>query len=123
MIDNPAIRQRGQLLQVTTYGGVAHTVRGVVDVAGTTVGEASQAFGEKGVRSWISYDGDPNDLEFIEYADPAGTMLHRRVIRGERLGSLWNTCKLYLVDEVTVMPARRGDFDARSFDPRDFNAA
>ena len=71
--------------------------------------------------AWIDYDGDPNQIEFIEYADVTGTRLHRRVIRGERLGSLWTTCKLYLVAEATVLPAARADFSARDFSPRDFS--
>ena len=121
-MDNPALRQRGQLVQVTTHAGAAHSVRGVVSEADTTTGESSQAYADAGPRAWIALPFllDPNDVEFIEYADPSGTRLHRRVIRGERLGSLWNTCKLYLVSEATVMPARRGMFSPLDFSPLDF---
>ena len=117
MADNPALRQRGQLVSCIDYAGVAHSVRGVVSVSGTSTGESSQAFADAGPRAWVSYDGNPNDLEFLEYVDATGTRLHRRVIRGERLGSLWNTCKLYMVVDATVMPAARRSFSARDFGP------
>ena len=119
-MDNPALQQRGQLLQITTHAGIAHAVRGIVANADTTAGEAGQPYADAGVLAWIDYDGDPNQIEFIEYADVTGIRLHRRVIRGERLGSLWTTCKLYLVAEATVLPAARADFSARDFSPRDY---
>ena len=120
MPSNPALRVRGQLLQITEYSGVVHAVRGVVSDADTTTGEAGQAYADAGVLAWIDYSGDPNDLEFLEYSDVTGTRLHRRVIRGERLGSLWTTCKLYLVNEATVLPAAAGSFSARDFSGLDF---
>ena len=116
-MDNPVLQQRGGLMQVTEYSGIAHAVRGIVSNAGTTAGEAGQAFADAGPRAWIDYTGDPNDLEFIEYEDVTGTRLHRRVIRGERLGSLWTTAKLYCVSEATVLPAARADWSARDFGP------
>ena len=119
-MDNPALQQRGGLMQVTEYSGVAHAVRGIVANAGTTAGEAGQAYADAGVLAWIDYDGDPNGLEFLEYEDVTGTRLHRRVMRGERLGSVWTTCKLYCVAEATVLPAAAGSFSARDFSPRDF---
>ena len=118
-MDNPALRQRGQLVNVIEHGGTSHAVRGVVSNADTATGESGQAFADAGPRAWIAYDGDPNNLEFIEYTDTTGTRVHRRVIRGEKLGVLWNTCKLYLVSEATVITVR-ADFSGLSFDPRDF---
>ena len=97
--------------------GRAHTVRGVIALSDTTSGEARQAFAEAGALAWICFDEDPNLLEFIEYTDIAGFRVHRRVIRGERLGSLWNTCRLYLVSEVTVLSRAGGDFSSLDFGP------
>lgn len=106
-------------MRLVTYAGAAASVRGVVSTADTTTGESGQEFADAGPRAWISYDGDPNDLEFIEYVDPLGARIHRRVIRGERLGALWNTCKLYLVSEATVLP-HLAQFSSRDFSPTDF---
>ena len=118
-MDNPALRIRGQLVRLVTYAGAAASVRGVVSTADTTTGESGQEFADAGPRAWISYEDDPNDLEFIEYVDPLGARIHRRVIRGERLGALWNTCKLYLVSEATVLP-HLAQFSSRDFSPTDF---
>ena len=118
-MDNPALQQRGQLVRVVDYAGAAHSVRGVIALSDTTAGESRAAFAEAGALAWICFDSDPNQLEFCEYTDPNGNRIHRRVIRGERLGSLWNTCKLYLVSEATTIPAM-AQFSRLDFDPRDF---
>ena len=110
-------------MQVTTFDGTAHAVRGVIADAETSAGEAGQAFGDKGPLAWIAYDGDPAQIEFAEYVDATGARVHRRKIKGERVGALWNTCKLNLSSEGVVLPARPASFSARDFDSRDFNAA
>ena len=72
--------------------------------------------------AWIAYDADPRQIEFVQYAEPAtGRALHRRVIKAERIGSQWNTVKLNLADEPTVL-AQISEFDPADFDPRDFAA-
>ena len=116
MADDPAIRQRGQLVQVTSYAGTAHVVRGVITDAETSAGEASAPYGDKGPLAWIAYDGDPTQLEFTEYVDATGARVHRRIIKGERVGSLWNTCKLNLSSESAVV-AQRADYSARDYGP------
>ena len=120
---NPALRQRGQLMQVTLYDGTGHIVRGVIAQAETTTAEAGQAFADAGTLAWIDFDGDPNQIEFAEYEDVAtGTRLHRRRIKAERIGSIFPVVKLNLSSEAVVLPARRADFSARDFSARDFNA-
>ena len=125
---NPALTYRGPesraiAVMVVLYGGRAVDTRGTVTNAETSASEAGQAFADAGPLAWIAYDGDPDDIEFAEYVEPGtGNRVHRRVIKAERVGTVWNTVKLNMAVEATVF-ARRADFDARDFDPRDFNAA
>ena len=123
-MDNPALRARGQDIRIVLFGGTAETVRGVVGLAETSAGEASQPFGDFGPRAWIGFDGDPSTIEFATYIDKAtGDRLHRRVTKRERVGTIFPTVQLHMSSEATVMPVQRADFSARDFDPRDFNAA
>ena len=117
---NPALRVRGQDIRIVKYGGAAETVRGVVGLAETSAGEASQPFGEFGPRAWIDYDGDPATIEFASYTDKAsGDQYHRRVTKGERVGTTFPVVKLNMSVDATVTP-RAAQFDRRSFSPLDF---
>ena len=102
------------------FDGTASTVRGVIGNFDTSAGEASAPFADAGPVAWIAYDGDPAQIEFVQYVEP-GTdrLLHRRVTKRERTSALWNTVKLNLVSEPTVI-ARRADFDRRDFNPDQF---
>ena len=108
----------GQDISVVLFGGAAVTVRGKVANLETSPGDASQPFGNFGPVAWISYSKDPTRIEFVEYRDAAsGNRLHRRSIRGERTSSIFDTCRLQLAREVTVMPAPPADFSSRDFGP------
>ena len=99
---NPALRQRGQKIQIRLFDGTVETVRGTVALAETTAGEASLAFGDKGPVAWIDRDGDPDEIEFAEFTAPAETRQRRyRVIKRERVGTILPVIKLHLtVDGV-----------------------
>ena len=119
---NPAIRAAGQDITIVLFDGTAETVRGTIGLFETSTGEAAQAFAEAGPIAWIDYAGDGQKIEFLEYTDKAsGDRLHRRKIKAERIGTVFPVVKVHLVSEATVMPALRGDYSARDFDPRDFN--
>ena len=119
---NPALRQRGQDVRIVLFDGSADTVPGVVRNAETTAGESAQAFGDFGPVAWLDYDGDESQIEFVRYGDPStGQRLHRLVIKRERVGTIFATVKVNLTVAATVLPALRGDYSARDFDPRDFN--
>ena len=106
------------------YGGAAVVARAVLGNFETSAGEASAAFADAGPLAWIAYDGDQSQIEFVQYTEPGtGRLLHRRVTKRERTSSTFNTVKLHMATEATVMPTQRADFSARDFDPRDFNAA
>ena len=97
MTDDPAIRARGQDVELVLFDASATVVKGVVALAETSAGEAGAPFGEFGPLCWIAYDADPKQIEFVQYRDPATRRrTHRRVIKGERIGAQWNTCKLHL---------------------------
>ena len=86
-------------------------------------GEAGQAFADKGPLAWISYDGDPAQIQFVQYVDPATRRrIHRRVIKRERIGSQWNTVKLNMADEAVDL-GTQGAFSHEDYDPADFQAA
>ena len=88
----------------------------------TSAAEAGMPWSDAGPLAWISYSDDPGKIEFIQYADPAiDRTLHRRVIKAERIGTQWNTVKLNLAAESTVL-AQISEFDPADFDPRDFAA-
>ena len=109
-------------VDVILYDGAAVNVRGVIGNAETSAGEAGLAWSDAGPLAWIAYDDDPAAIEFVQYLDPGiGRTLHRRVIKAERLGSLYNTVKLNLAAESTVL-AQISEFDPADFDPRDFAA-
>ena len=126
MPDNPALTYAGPesraiAVMVILYGGMAADARGVIRNAETSAGEARQPFADAGPLAWIAYDGDPADIEFAEYVEPGtGNVVHRRVIKAERVGSVWNTVKLNMGVVATVI-ARRGQFDPRDFSSADWN--
>ena len=105
------------------FGGGAVVVRGVVKNAETSAGEAAQAFADAGPLAWISYPGDPAEIEFAQYRElGTGRLLHRRVTKRERTSTVFDTVKLNMSTEATDLAAL-ADFDAGQFDPADFNAA
>ena len=102
------------------FSGDAVTVRGVIANAETSASEASQPFGDFGAVVWLAYDGDPAQIEFVEYSEPAtGALLHRRVIKRERVSGNYNTVKAHLsADATTTMPTQRdfgADFSAQDY--------
>ena len=126
MPDDPTIAYAGPEsrsieVEVILFGGSAPRVRGVIANAETSAGEAGQPFADAGPLGWIAYDGDPKQIEFVQYVDPATRRrIHRRVIKGERIGSQWNTVKLNMAREAVDL-GTQGEFDARDFSPLDFN--
>ena len=127
MPDDPALAYSGpesrsiDVLAIL-FNGDAVSVRGVIANAETSVGEAAQAFGDFGPLAWLGYDGDPAEIEFVQYVEVAtGRTLHRRVTKRERTSHNYNTVKIHLSHSATTMPAQRPDFDSRDFGP-DFNA-
>ena len=96
---------------VILFNGDAATVRGVIANAETSAGEASAAFADAGPLAWIAFNGDESQIEFVEYVEPGtGRRLHRRVTKRERTSAHWNTVKVNMSVEATVLPAQRADF-------------
>ena len=122
MPDDPAIAYRGpestsQEILVVMFDGTATTERGVVVLFETSAGEAAAPFANSGPVAWIAFDGDEKQVEFLQYTEAAtGRGVHRRVIKGERVSSRWNTVKLNLVSEATVI-AQQADFSSTDFGP------
>ena len=77
-------------------------------------------FADAGAIAWLDYDGDGQQVEFVEYTDDAGQRLHRRKIKAEKVGTVFPVWKVHLVREATVLA--RADFSGADFDPRDFHA-
>ena len=103
------------------FDGSATVARGVIANLDTSAGEAGQPYAMAGPVLWIAYDGAEGQIEFVQYSEAgSGRTLHRRVTKRERVSSRWNTVKCNLAVDMTVLPARRGDFDRRSFSPLDF---
>ena len=125
MPDDPSITYRGpestsQEILAIMFSGAAVTVRGVVVLFETSAGEAGAPFADAGAVAWIAYDGDPAQIEFVQYVEPAtGQRVHRRVTKAERVSSQWNTVKLNMGREATVI-AQRADFDGRDFNADQF---
>ena len=67
-------------------------------------------FADAGAIAWLDYDGDGQQVEFVEYTDDAGQRLHRRKIKAEKVGTVFPVWKVHLVREATVLA--RADFDA-----------
>ena len=126
MADDPAITYRGvestsQDILIILFSSAAVTVRGVVTHFETSAGEASAPFADSGPVAWIAFDGDPAQLEFCQYTEAAtGRGVHRHIIKAERVSSQWNTVKLNLVSEATVI-AQRGMFSPLDFSPLDYS--
>ena len=121
MTDNPALRQRGQDVRIIFLDGTATTVRGTVALMETSTGEADQAFSDSGPIAFVDYDGDGQQIEFVEYADKAtGQRLHRRKIKAEKVGTVFPVWKVHMTVEATVLA--RADFSAVDFDPQHFSA-
>ena len=122
MADDPALTYRGpestsQDILIILFSGAAVTVRGVVTHFETTAGEASAPFADSGPVAWVAFDGDPAQLEFCQYTEAGtGQGVHRRIIKAQRISSQWNTLKINLVSEATVI-AQHAEFDPRDFGP------
>ena len=104
---------------VILYGGDAATVRGVLRNFDTSAGEAGAAFADAGPVLWIAYDGDQSQIDFVQYTESGtGRLLHRRVTKRERTSTTFNTVKLHLSTEMTVI-VTTADFSA-DFSGEDF---
>ena len=102
------------------YDGTAATVRGVLRNYDTTAGEAGAPFADAGPVLWIAFGGDIEQIEFVQYKEPAtDRILHRLVTKRERISSNFDTVKLNL-SSLPVVIAQRGDFNPLQFSPRDF---
>ena len=102
------------------FNGDAVSVRGVIAHAETSASEAGQPFGDFGPIAWLAYDGDPAEIEFCQYVEPGtGRSLHRRATKRERVSAIWNTVKVHMVRETTVLSTQR-DFSPADFSPADF---
>ena len=120
MTDNPALRQRGQDVRIVLFDGTAATVRGVIGLFETSVGEASAPFADSGPVAWLDFGGDGQQIEFIEYLDKtSGDRLHRRKIKAERVGTAFPVWKVHMVREATVI-VQRAQFDGADFASEDF---
>ena len=108
-------------MTVILYSGSALFARGVIGNFDTSAGEAGTPFADAGPLAWIAYDGDPSQIEFVQYVEPAtALLLHRRVTKRERTSALWNTVKLNMSVEATAI-APRGMFSPLDFSPLDFS--
>ena len=107
-------------VRVILYNGDAATERGVLRNFDTSAGEAGAAFADAGPVLWIAFGGDPSQIDFVQYVEPAtGRLLHRRVTKRERTSSNYNTAKLHLAAEEVVI-AQRADFSGADFASEDF---
>ena len=103
------------------YNGDAATVRGVLRNFDTSAGDAGAAYADAGPVLWIAFDGDPSQIEFVRYTEPAtGERLHRRVTKRERVSGNYNTVKLHLSQDATTMPVQRSNFSSQDFSSQDF---
>ena len=97
-----------QEMTLTLFSGASVIVRGVAGDAETSVGEVGAAWSQSGPAVWIGWDGDPKEIESVQYNDPQ---------RDQRVaGALgWDTIRIIL---SIVILAAMGDFD---FSPVDFD--
>ena len=125
---NPVLAYRApgapsQEMTLTLFSGASVTVRGVAGDAETSVGEVGAAWSQSGPAVWVDWDGDPGQIETVEYRDPQRDQrVVRRATFPERVaGALgWNTIRIVL---AIVILSAMGDFDFSpvDFDPLDFD--
>ena len=89
--------------------------------ASASPGEVEAAWADSGPVAWVNYSGDPQEIEFLDYADPVtDEAVRRRAIFRERVsGSLgWQTVRVVLQEVVEggVQPPVSVDFDPIDFD-------
>ena len=126
MPDDLSLTYRGpestsQDILVIMCSGAAVTVRGVIGNFDTSAGEAGAAFADAGPLACIAFDGDESQIEFVQYVEAGtGRLLHRIVTKRERTSAHWNTVKLNMSVEATVI-APRGMFSPLDFSPLDFS--
>ena len=102
------------------FSGDAKTVRGVLRNYDTSPAEAGQPFADAGPVLWVTYHGDVDQIEFVQYVEPAtDRTLHRRVTKRERVSSNYDTTKIHLA-ALSVVIAQRADFSADDFASKDF---
>ena len=95
------------------YGGEVAAAKGRTAHASTTPAEATAAWSNSGMLAWASWQGDPKRIEFLEYLVAGGAVVaQRRVIRAERVGTIWPTIKCYLAREAE--PTASGEFSPAS---------
>ena len=118
VLDYQGPESRSIEVRLILFDASERTTRGVIAAAETTPGESEALWADAGPLAWVSWAGDPTQVEFAEYTDPArGVYLQRRVIRGERVsGSLGlTTAKLWMQRTETVLPGRTdfsSDYDS-----------
>lgn len=117
---NPALRQRGQSVEIVKFDGTSATVKGVVRNFETTASEANLPFADAGPIAWLDHDGDPRLIEFLEYIEPGtGARLHRRVTHRDRIGTIYPCVKMNMSSDSITLPSI-GDFSAQDFSSESF---
>ena len=111
-----------QEMTLSLFSGATVTVRGVAGDAETSVGEVGAAWSQSGPAVWVSWDGDPKQIETVAYRDPRRDQrVVRRATFVERIaGALqWDTIRIIL-SLVILAATGAGDFGPLDFDPLDF---
>ena len=96
---------------------------GVAGDAETSVGEVGAAWSPSGPGVWVSWDGNPEEIETVAYRDPRRdqTVVRRATFAERVAGALqWNTIRIVLA--IVILSAMgEFDFSPLDFDPLDFD--
>ena len=111
-----------QEMTLNLYSGASVTVRGVAGDAETSTAEVGAAWSQSGPAVWVSWDGNPEEIETVAYRDPRRDQrVVRRATFVERVaGALqWDTIRIIL-SLIILAATGAGDFGPLDFDPLDF---
>ncbi len=126
MSRNPVLHYRGPGshgadMTITLHDGRAVRVRGVAGLVETTDGDARAVLPKAGPAVWVSWSGDPSEIERARYLDPAtGRGVERKAVFSERIAGAngWDTIRIIL-SRLTI-PTTQLDYSEQDYDVRDY---
>ena len=109
-------------ITLTLFGGAEVHVRGVVELAETSPGEAAATWSKAGPAAWVSWNGDPQTIETVHYLDrTAGRRVARRATFAERISGAHglDTIRIVLSRDTTETTAQV-DYSGTDYSAADY---
>ena len=125
-VRNPVLAYKGpgshgSDMTITLHDGRAVGVRGVAGKVETTDGDATAVLPKAGPAVWVSWAGDPSEIERVRYIELAtGQRVERKAVFSERIAGAngWDTIRIIL--SRIAAASTQLDYSEQDYSPLDY---